>query len=404
MPTVANLLSKPMFNDFRIISGKNGLNNKVTCAGFFEWEQDIEITKSFNKGEFVITTLSSFKDNPGAVERSLKLLINTHVAAIAIKDIYYKDVSDDLKKYSNDHNVPIMFFTGTYIDEILYVIKNETLNSLFTSFNEIVIDSLISNDNLDGLEKENLIRKINPFFLSGSMIAAYISNKSDTVSISENALNLYNNVLLDNGVSIPEKIENVEFVYSFVAYKRGIFLLITTATTDETVLKKYKSALIASLTENSALAETCIGVSDFIPGVSNVSAMLIDAVFANTSCILDNKNLVEISKAPFDRIIFKDRYLLGPNPYYEELLEKLSETSSQRSPLLETLITLVSCNGNVDMTAQKMFQHKNTIRYRLNKLRKVFSTDNDMEFFGKLYLFSRIHFSKAYLDVFFQHK
>ena len=404
MPTVANLLSKSMFSDFRIVSGKSGLNNKVTSAGFLEWEQDNQITKSFAKGEFVLTTLTSIKDDPAAIDRSLKLLINNRVSAIAIKDIYYKDLPDDIKAYSNEHGVPIMFFTDIYVDEILYVIKNETLNRLYTSFNEIVLDTLISNDNLDDLEKENLLRKINPFFHSASMICVYISNKTDTSSISQESLDLYNNVLLEGSLDIPETIDDTEFIYSFVAYKRGIVMIATANTTAADTLDKFKQAVIAAFTNNSTLSDTYIGISRFITGVSNIGTMLIDAIFANTSGILDNRKVAEISTAPFDHMIFKDRYLLEPNFYYEEMLEKLSESTSQRSPLLETLITLVVCDGNIDMAAQKMFQHKNTIRYRLNKLKAAFAADNDMEFYGKLYLFSRIHFSKEYLDPFFPDK
>lgn len=404
MPTVANLLSKPMFKDFRIVSGRNGLNNKVTSAGFLEWEQDTQITKSFDKGEFVLTTLASIKDDESAVGRSLKLLINNRVSAIAIKDIYFKDLPDEIKEYSNEHGVPIMFFTDIYIDEILYVIKNETLNSLYTSFNEIVLDTLISNDNLDVLEKENLLRKINPFFYSATIMCAFISNRTDTSSISQDALDLYNNVLLDNGLDIPDSIEGADIIYSFVAYKRGIILIATINSADSDIVDQFKTTLISAFSSNAALSDTYIGISRAITGVDDISTMLIDAIFANTSGILDNRNIAEISTAPFDQIIFKDRYLLGPNLYYEEMLDKLSETSSQRSPLLETLITLVNCNGNVDIAAQKMFQHKNTIRYRMNKLKTIFAADNDLEFFGKLYLFSRIHFSKEYLDPFFPNK
>lgn len=402
MPTVANLLSKSMFSDFRLVSGKNGLNNRVTCAGFFEWEQDFEITKSFGKGEFVITTLSSFKDDPNAVEKSIKLLINNNVAAIAIKDIYYKDISDSLKSYSDKRNVPIMFFTDTYIDELLYTIKNETLNSLYTSFNEIVLDTLISNDSPDDLDKENLLRKLNPFFLSHAMMCAYISNNTDTASVSQEAMELYNNVLLDNVIEIPEEINDTKFVHSFIAYKRGIFLIATTNTTDKCILDEFRTALLNAL-KNKALSGTCIGVSNFSIGFSDISTMFLDAIFANTSCIINNESLIEITDAPFDHIVFKDRYLSGANPYYERMLKKLSETSSQRSPLLETVITFVSCNGNVEETAHAMYQHKNTIRYRLNKLRTIFAAENDMEFYAKLYFFSRIHFSRPFLDVFFKH-
>lgn len=404
MPTVANLLSKPMFRDFRIVSGKSGLNNKVTSAGFLEWEQDSQITKSFAKGEFVLTTLTSIKDDPVAIDRSLKLLINNKVSAIAIKDIHYKDLPDEIKVYSNERGVPIMFFTDTYMDEILYVIKNETLNSLYTSFNEIVLDTLILNDNLDDLEKENLLRKINPFFHSTAMICVYISNKTDTTSISQGSLDLYNNVLLEGSLDIPETIDDAEFIYSFIAYKRGIVMIATANTSAADTLEKFKQTVIAAFKNNPALSDTYIGISRFITGVGSISTMLIDAIFANTSGILDDRKVAEISTAPFDHMIFKDRYLLEPNFYYEEMLGKLSESTSQRSPLLETLITLVICDGNVDMTAQKMFQHKNTIRYRLNKLKAVFAADNDMEFYGKLYIFSRIHFSKEYLDPFFTDK
>jgi len=404
MPTVANILSKPLFKDFRLVSGRNGLNNKVTRAGFFEWEQDFQITKSFDKGEFVITTLSAIKDDPQAVSRSIKLLINNNVAAIAIKDVHFSDLPGELKTYSNEHNVPIMFFTDTYIDEVLYEIKNETLNRLYTSFNEIVLDSLISNDNLDNLEKENMLRKINPFFHSGAMMCAYISNRTDTVSISQEALDLYTNVLLEGDVNIPDNVDGSDFIYSFVAYKRGIFLIITSSTSDPEILGKFKTALINELKNNPTLTDTCIGLSDYVADFSHISTMFLDAIFANTSCLLDNKKVVEIEDAPFDHIVFKDRYLQGINPYYEKILERLSETTTQRSPLLETMITLILCNGNVDQAAQKLFQHKNTIRYRMSKLRAVFAVDDDMEFYSKMYFFSRIHFSKPFLDVFFQEK
>lgn len=401
MPTVANLLSKPMFKNFRLVSGRNGLNNNVTSAGFFEWEQDFQITKSFNKGEFVLTTLSSFKDDINGAEKSLKLLINNNVSAIAIKDVCYSDISENLKKYSDSHGVPIMFFTDTYIDEILYAVKNETINSLYTSFNEIVLDTLISNINLDNLEIENLMRKINPLFHSTSIISVYISNNTDTHIISQDTLEFYNNVLTINNLKLPETIDNVEFIYSFIAYKRGIFLIATCNTADDKILDKFREQLIGTFKSDQILSSLCIGISNYIHGFNDIKNMLINAIFSNTSCILDNKNMLEISITDFDYIVFKNCYMESSASYYRQILEKLTDSSTQRVSLLETLITLVSCNGNVDLTAQKMYQHKNTIRYRINKLKSIFSSDNDIAFYGKLYFFSRMHFARQYLDIFF---
>lgn len=401
MPTVANLLSKPMFKNFRLVSGKNGLNNNVTSAGFFEWEQDFQITKSFSQGEFVLTTLASLKDDMNAVDKSLKLLINNSVSAIAIKDIYYNDISDDLKQYSDKHNVPILFFAETYIDEILYAVKNETINSLYTSFNEIVLDTLISNANLDNLEKENLIRKINPLFHSTSVICAYISNDTDMDIISSDALEIYNNVLTVSNLRLPESVESAEFIYSFIAYKRGIFLMATCNTAEETILDEFKKQLIQAFENDPVTKGLHIGISNFTHGFNEIKTILINGIFANTTCILDKKNILEFSDTEFDYIVFRNCYMENSNLYYDHILERLSEADSHRIPLLETLLTWVSCNGNVDLTAQKMYQHKNTIRYRINKLHAVFSADNDMEFYGKAYFFSRIYFAKQYLNVFF---
>lgn len=402
MTTVSNLLSKSLFKDFRLFSGAGGLNNQVTCAGFFEWEQDFQITKSFNEGEFVITTLALLKDDSAAIEKSIKLLINNRVSAIAIKDVYFSTLPDTIKEYSDSHNVPIMFFTDTYIDELLYAIKTETLNSLYTSFNEIVLDTLISNDKLSNLEKENLINKINPFFLSSSMMCAYISNEEDTSTISPEAMVLYNSIIADSAINLPSQIGSADFVHSFIAYKRGIFLLITSNTTDNSVFEIYKSKLVTELKNNDIFKNTYIGLSNTIQGFNGIKEMLLDAIFSNTSGLLDNKRITSIDEASFDQIVYKNCYLLGMNFYYEQVLDKLAETSTQRAPLLETLLTLISCNGNVDTAAQHMYQHKNTIRYRISKLKSILAAENDMEFYGKMYFFSRIHFSKKYLNIFFK--
>ena len=400
MPTVANLLSKSLFKNFRLVSGRNGLNNNVTSAGFFEWEQGFQITKYFDKGEFVVTTISSLKDDINAIEKSLKLLINNNVSAIAIKDIYYDDISDNLKNYSDIHGVPILFFTDTYIDEILYAVKNETLNNLYTSFNEIVLDTLMSDINLSSLEKENLLRKINPFFYSSSMICAYISNDTDTDSISQDSLDLYSNFFSTNKIEFPQTLGNMEFSYSFTAYKRGVFLIATCNTSEDDILSEFKAQLISTFKSDKTLNRQCIGISNYIHGFHDIKNMLLDAIFANTACILNKKNLTEISSIGFDYIVFKNCYAQSSNTYFEQIMRSLAGTNVQRAPLLETLLVFVSFNGNIDATAQKMYQHKNTIRYRINKLKTIFSADNDIEFHGKLYFFSRLYFAKQYLDVF----
>ncbi|MCI9597003.1 MAG: PucR family transcriptional regulator [Firmicutes bacterium] len=66
------------------------------------------------------------------------------------------------------------------------------------------------------------------------------------------------------------------------------------------------------------------------------------------------------------------------------------------------MLVFVANGGNMDLTAKALFQHKNTIRYRINKISTLLDIDNDMELYHELYLFSRIHEARKYLNMFFK--
>ena len=52
-------------------------------------------SKTFRPGEFVMTTLSAFRENPTAAEEALKPLVQKGVCAICIKTVYFNHVSSD---------------------------------------------------------------------------------------------------------------------------------------------------------------------------------------------------------------------------------------------------------------------------------------------------------------------
>jgi DNA-binding PucR family transcriptional regulator len=49
------------------------------------------------------------------------------------------------------------------------------------------------------------------------------------------------------------------------------------------------------------------------------------------------------------------------------------------------------------LTAQKMFQHSNTIRYRIDKIRKLLELDDGAHSLAQLYIFVRLH--RIYQDL-----
>ena len=179
MLTVSSLLSNPLLQNFRIAAGRNGLNNTISSTGYFEYEQDNDIAKTFTHGEFVITTLFAAKDDVSISEKALKLLINNRVSAIAIKDVYFDDVSDEIKAYADRYDVPVLFFSETYIDDLIVLIHNKLSSVIQNVDDEKTISALISDTGLDDMKKEELMKNLNRFFCSDTIFAAYISNDAD---------------------------------------------------------------------------------------------------------------------------------------------------------------------------------------------------------------------------------
>ncbi|HVI41967.1 MAG TPA: PucR family transcriptional regulator ligand-binding domain-containing protein, partial [Anaerovoracaceae bacterium] len=128
MLTVMELLSFPLFRNFKLASGYGGLYNQVSGTGIFEWESSYDVEKNFEPGEFIVTTLSLSRSDTVLAESSIRMLIDKKVSAIAIKDIYYHEISEELKVYSDAHQVPVFFFSETFFDDIIYTIKNTLLS------------------------------------------------------------------------------------------------------------------------------------------------------------------------------------------------------------------------------------------------------------------------------------
>ena len=58
-----------------------------------------------------------------------------------------------------------------------------------------------------------------------------------------------------------------------------------------------------------------------------------------------------------------------------DVLHLLRLQDNYQFPLAETLKTYLECNCNLQMTAEKLYIHKNTALYRINHIRELLSGD-----------------------------
>lgn len=373
MLTIMELLSIPLFRNFKLVSGYGGLYNQVSGTGIFDWESSYEVEKNFEQGEFVVTTLSLAKSDTVLAENSIRMLIDKKVSAIAVKDIYFHEISEELKAYSDAHRIPVLFFSETFFDDIIYTIKNTLLTHRRDFDRDEQVEFLLDpSPSMD--QKKRKAKEINPFFHS-NIICCFASLKKNSQWQKElKALQLD-----------PE-----ETVYSIIDYQQGILVIYTakdnTASELEAKLMKFleKSGLNKNLRR--------IGISDAGKGLENLGSAIQESIYANSSCRLNQTETIRFRDSGLDQILLP----MGDNPwtkkYYDGIALKITNYDAMHgAKLMETLLEYVRNSGDMKLTAQKLFQHSNTIRYRIDKIRKLLNLTDDADSLAQLYLFVRLH-------------
>ena len=133
------------------------------------------------------------------------------------------------------------------------------------------------------------------------------------------------------------------------------------------------------------IGERCISISDYstsfldICQVLRCQELLCDRRAFNY--VSDCQHLLEILQIPHERI----DHFLG---------EKLDMI--ERSPqFLETVGALIACNMNINDTAEALYVHRNTVLFRVNRIKKMLCIDplhrdNDRALLRLLYLYARL--------------
>ena len=283
MITVGKALSYDVCSNFKLLSGRNGLSNAINIVGFFEWEQGEEIVNAFFKGVFVLTTLSMFKNDIKKAEGNMKLMINNGVSAIAIKDIFFRNISDELKEYSDRHNVPIFVFHDTYINEIIRVIQNAVNDDRKYSVDGARLEILIK-DEISVEYRKRIMDQINPYLKLNDGYTFYFSDMQHQELASFELLSTYEDAIFHLETLMRHIPGYEEITYSIATYKRGFFLLFSDTT--EGRASHFFKMLLKELPKEELLKRLAIGISGGNDR-TEIQENLRNAIFANTRAILD---------------------------------------------------------------------------------------------------------------------
>ena len=134
------------------------------------------------------------------------------------------------------------------------------------------------------------------------------------------------------------------------------------------------------------------GVSDIRNIGIGIDCIIQQAYWAQTVAEIEEEQSKSYKDLGVYKLIISDIHASSIAEYMETYLGPLFDDSEKDQELLHTAIEYILAKGDSQKTAERLFCHKNTIRYRLGKIQeKLDPAVNEREFYQNLAMAVKIH-------------
>lgn len=365
MAKVSDLFQLPIFKDIRMIAGSEGLNRKVEYVTVME----VPDIKRWLKGnDFLITSLYSVRKSEKEQCDLIRELSDT-CCCIAVKTGEYVDIiPESVKEIANRYALPILEIPRhiTYIDLIIQV-----MNLIFEEEgSSVILEKYIKDILYENYSDEILMAERGRLFgfdvennyfaaVNISFRKAYSPTKHEKKKLRFLCQSVKQ--FIKSSPNIRE-CHTVPFENSYVLFLES---------ENENYLKRL---LHAQITEqlfeklwNGEIETLILGIGPVLPGMLGIRDSY-SATFkaARVGQKLKSDQFVFFYDKMSTFCELEDFFSGGKGQNFAKVLDEL-----QNQEMLDTLITYFESNNSIDETADKMFVHKNTVKYRLNRLQEL---------------------------------
>lgn len=378
MIQVKELLEMPLFKNFKLLSGENGLDQQLNNVVILEYESINNSYYVFNKGDFVLTSLFFAVNEPDTIVTALRKVIDRNIAGIAIKTVFFNDIPMEIKKYAHRKKVPIFTFNEVYMEDLILCVNNFLNLKRQFLINEKNITSLINPVISDNLIQKN-VKEINPLFFP-NVTVAFITPKDEKANMEflsffyEDFYKTYNSAISTH--------------YSFIKYKSGMFIIFTSPNTQKVGYSTFNE-LLSSIKLNSRLFY--IGISEQKNSFKEFHIAIKMSIWANQVGQMNHSEVTYYNNIGIYKWIAPLISECTIENDYNNLISKLNEYDKHyNSNLWHTLTIFIKNNGEYSKTAKDLFQHPNTIRYRIKKIQEVTGLNSD-DFYSQMYICVKLY-------------
>lgn len=349
-----------------LVAGQKGLNGRVDKIGILDHEIIEGIKGMFRQGDFVLTTFTPIRHDIDAVFACIKELISCGVSALAIKNIYIKSLPDSVIQMADEAGFPIFIFgPDVYFEDIIEDLMLGMKSRSHIEILESKINVLFENDMNPKLVEEMAL-DLNQYFKSWHQVLflkekRYINNESNILKAEK-----------------YRRSRKRPVDHSVFKFKDGLMLILTYEQAIKNMQLDYQYIFnLLSIIET----DYYIGQSLLRQDLHVLDQSIKEAVYALEACEIGNGSFMTYDDIGIYKLLLphKGKWMKS---YVSSILDPIKAYDDGK--LLETAKVYIAHQGDLVKTATALYQHKNTIRYRLSKMKSLLNTSSEGDFYEQL--------------------
>ena len=341
--------------NLRLIAGQEGLERTVTAAVLLEYDSSRMQLPDFYKGDLVVTTLAYARGDNQLVTNSLQALLGQGIAGLLVKTAYFSELPGSVISMANRLGTPLFLFDETYIEEVIVEVTELIRGRRHFAGYEAELDALMRGS-LTAEQIKEKVRRIDPMGARAYRIfALYPQEKLAALSDSLYAL----------------MTEREEIARRYVCMEWRRMLIVLRRETGD--IQEAHDAVNELLEQAGADREGLVaGASEMRTDSAAFGVALCEATYAARAAKLSGRQVMSASELGLYAYLFP----MSENVFVCEQcrlqLARIREYDAQnRTSLEQTARIYVQEGMEIGATAKALFQHPNTVRYRLTKIQKL---------------------------------
>lgn len=347
--TIHEILNLNAFSNFKLVAGANGLDRKVIRGGFIDHESPEFLKVSDFSGEMIFSSLPMIKGDPEAIVDYIKALIECDTTCFCLKSIFFDEFPQEAIEIANEMKYPLLIFEETYIEKLILSIDDCVNLQKKASIRKSIVSTLLD-FNLPPYDVKKMADSLNPYIKTPFRVICFKAMPDHILTFDQ--------LLAKSSLGKASLLIKMDLYYVLILSDRvdDVEVVLRTLGVDE---------------------HYYVGTSDIMDDIKTLNVGLIQSYTAlKYTCYKKNPLSYYNQIGIYQYLIpLLDQPILSM--YYERYINVLKEYDDKhQSDLLETACMYINMDGDIKATADHLFSHVNTIRYRIRKIKELFSFED----------------------------